>query len=436
MIRLSPRTTKGLWSRVLGAVMVIGGLLAVARASAPPARSPEPPPGMVAPYRYAPSRGRVADAEVAFYKRRLRQHPNSGPDHALLAAAYLRQARATMEPAWYLLAEKEARASLSHQPFDNPGAVLALAQVAEARHDFSEAIAMARRTRVRGAVPPEALTIAANANLALGRVPEAADAARTLVKQAPSTGAYTALAQSLLAQGKDGEALDAFQQALLREEPGEQESSAWLRGLLARHHLRRGRLTLAEEVNRQALRARPEYPLALFLMGEIAARRGLWEEAERQYEAAYRQAPLPAYLMAQARARAARGDRAGAEALWARAEGMVREQMAKGASAHRRDLARLLLARGRPQEVEEALRYARGEALMRRDAETLDTLAWALFAAGKPAQARTILLEALRFGVRDARLRLRLSEVEARLGNSEAAARERTRAREIDPLEI
>src|SRR5437867_13049286 len=123
----------------VGAAVVLG-ILFWAHAAATPATAYH--------YRFerAP-RGAVKQAlqrEIEFYQARL-TYPNSGLNLAALAGAYLRMARATGDLRWYLIAEQTAQRSVASLPFQNNGALIVLARVAEARHDFQQAISLARR---------------------------------------------------------------------------------------------------------------------------------------------------------------------------------------------------------------------------------------------------------------------------------------------------
>ncbi|HEY9861686.1 MAG TPA: hypothetical protein V6D16_19460, partial [Candidatus Obscuribacterales bacterium] len=102
-------------------------------------------------YRYEFSRpdpGKVTQAlerEMAFYQTRILSDPKGGLNRAALAGAYLKMARATGESSWYLLAEQTAQQSLANLSFSNPEAVLVLARVATARHDFAEALRLLKQ---------------------------------------------------------------------------------------------------------------------------------------------------------------------------------------------------------------------------------------------------------------------------------------------------
>lgn len=392
-------------------------------------------------YRYRFERtspGTITEAleqEIAFYQGRISRDPGGGLDLATLAGAYLKKARLSGQTHWYLLAEQAARRSLANLPFQNDGAVLALAKVAEARHDFEEAIRLARTVSAR----EDALATITSASLAMGRLDDAASAADTLVARAPALGSYALRALVHLARGRDVEAVADFQRALAAEQPGEQSSSAWARTLMGRFSMRRGLLVEAEVLFTEALRILPQYPLTLIHLAELETRLGRYVEAERSYWKVLAVSPGASYplvydhvaMQGVARAKALQGDRDGAEVLWAKAEAVIRGHL--NAFGHRRELARLLLERGWSADAPEALSLMQAEVRARRDAETLDTLAWALSRAGRWKEARAVVQEAIKTGIRDAALFHRAGVIAQALGGSSRAGRWFLMTQETDP---
>jgi tetratricopeptide (TPR) repeat protein len=164
-------------------------------------------------------------------------------------------------------------------------------------------------------------------------------------------------------------------------------------------------------------------------LAELEARRGAYGPAAAHYaEVVDVSTASPnvydhMVLRGLGRLRALQGDDAAAAALWDRAEARLRADAAEGAFGHRRELARLLLDRGRARDVPEALALMEAEVLVRRDAETLDTLAWAYTRAGRLADARKALQEALRWGVRDAAIFYRAGTIAQALGREREARR-------------
>jgi len=382
-------------------------------------------------------RGAVKQAlqrEIEFYQARLTYDPNSGLNLASLASAYLRMARVTGDLSWYLLAEQAAQRSVASLPFQNSGALIVLAKVAEARHDFDESIHLAHLAGI-----DDALSIVVTSNLAMGHVDEAARAAATLVDGSPSLGDYTLRALADMAQGRDDDAVIDFQQALAVEEADEVATSALTRTLFGRLYYRRGHPDRARLLYEEALQILPQYALALSNLAELEIRQSQYRLAEEHLTqiVTITKASPNVYdhvlFRGLARLKELEGDSMGAEKFWLQAEERLRQDAASGKFGHRRELARLLLERGRPQDIAEVLRLMEQEIRIRQDADTLDVYAWALTRAGRWSDAREVMKRALRWGFRDARFFYRAAAIEQSLGDPAQARQFIQRAQETDP---
>ena len=103
--------------------------------------------------------------------------------------------------------------------------------------------------------------------------------------------------------------------------------------------------------------------------------------------------------------------------------------MERSAAADRRTFALYLASTG--QEIKTALRLTQEELKARADVFTLDALAWAFQAAGRPQEARTYSLRALSEGTQDARLFYHAGVIAALVDQKEEAARWFTQAAAI-----
>jgi tetratricopeptide (TPR) repeat protein len=398
-----------------------------------------------APYRYpfpdalSSSSSPVArlEQEVAFYQKRTRENAQSAIDRADLALAYLRMARTTGAGNWYLLADETAQQSLVLLPFDNQAATAVLARVAEARHDFAGALRLAAQIPQ----PEEALGIQVTSNLARGKLDAARQAVDQLVDLTLSMNAFTLQALVKTAQGKDQEALQSFQQGLAVEESGDLSNSARTRVLIGRFYYERGQLELAENLYHESLRILPNNPQALINLAQLEIRRGRYGVAEQLYSNVTLGSegnPTvfdPLVLRGRARIKLLQGDRPGADQLWGEAETLLRQSFtdnSTGSFGHRRDLAGLLLEQGRSQDVAEAVSLMKTEVTWRRDAETLDTYAWALVRDGQLQAAQTVIQEAIAQGVRNAGIFDRAGSIEQALGHPSSAQTYVQKAQEVD----
>lgn len=391
------------------------------------------------------TRTQAYQQEIAFYQERIQGNPNDGLDLAALAATYLKKARVTGGGTWYLLAEQAAQRSLAALPVYNSGPLLTLAEVAQARHDFERALKLLEQVSKSQPGNPAAISVRANVYLATGQIPQAAQDVQGLVKRMADPTNLTLQALVLEVQGQDQQAVVAFHKALALEEPDSPFGSARIRTLLGRHYARRGQLELARGLYQEALRIAPNYPQARLLLADLESRQGDYRAAEANYQGLLgghatqgnqTQGSGTVYDHAAMRglARIKRVQRSPDEpGYWDRTEAILRREVRTGAFGHRRELARLLLERGRPAEMKEALVQAQIEARSRRDWETLSVLAWTQLRNNQPRIAEQTIREALQVGVKDAELYYRAGQIERALGNSAQAEKYFALSQQIDP---
>jgi tetratricopeptide (TPR) repeat protein len=385
-----------------------------------------------------PNQKEAIQQEIAFYQQRLAVDSRSGLNRAALAGSYLKMARATGEGGWFLLAEQAAQRSIADLPFDNQGALLVLARIAEARHDFATALRFAKQV---GSDNEDAIALSVTSNLAMGKVSEANAAAEALVNRIPNLGSLTLRALVRESQGRDAEVLQDYRQAMAAEEPGEVAGSARARSLLGRFYARRGQFVQAKALFLEALRLVPRYPLALIYLADLETRQGNNREAEGYYRkvSAY-SGPVATVFdrivdRGMARVKDLQGNAIESRRLRDKAEAGLRQEQVSGSGGfgHRRDLASLLLEKGRSQDVAEALALMQEEVKIRRDAVTLDTLAWALSSAGEWQKADRVMAEIVRSGIRDAGIFYRAGAIARTLGKDAESRAYFQKSKEIDP---
>jgi tetratricopeptide (TPR) repeat protein len=398
-------------------------------------------------YKYAQSLERRAQTrtqayarEIAFLQARVNRNPNDGLDLAGLAGAYIAKARVSGQNAWYVLAEQAAERSLAALPLaiGNAGAQLALAEVAQAQHDFSRALGLIEtvtRTQPRNA---SALALRSSIELAQGDLEAAQTDVEPLVRALPSPSNLNLRALILETQGKLEAAKNDFMHALEIEEADDPFGSARTRTLFARFSARHGQPELAQGLLEEALRIAPGYPLALMQLADLESRQGQYESARATYNellSTSKGSPSTfdhAAILGLARIARATNSSEG-EQLWNDALEVLRQEVTGGAFGHRRELARVLLERGRAEDVNEALKQARLELRTRHDWETLNVLAWAQQRTGFLPEARDTIQKALAVGVQDAELEYRAGQIEQALGNLEPSKKHFAAAERINP---
>jgi tetratricopeptide (TPR) repeat protein len=398
-------------------------------------------------YKYAQSLERRSQTrtqafarEIAFLQARVNRNPGDGLDLAGLAGAYIAKARVSGQNAWYVLAEQSAERSLAALPLEigNTGAQLALAEIAQAQHDFSRALNLIEavtKTQPRNA---SALALRASIKLAQGDLEAARQDVEPLVKALPNQSNLNLRAVILETEGKPEAAKKDFAHALEIEEADDAFGSARTRTLFARFSARHGQPELARGLLEEALRIAPGYPLALLQLADLESRQGRHDQARATYNellnASHGSPSTFDHAAILGLARIAQATNASdTDQLWNEAVEVLRKEVTGGAFGHRRELARVLLERGHVQDVNEALRQAKLELNVRHDWETLNVLAWAQQRAGFLPEARTTMQKALAVGVQDAELEYRAGQIEQSLGNLEVAKQHFAAAENISP---
>lgn len=351
-----------------------------------------------------------ATSTIRALEARVNAEPVSPLDLTDLADAYLRQAQTGSDPDGYDRAEAAAQRSLAILPFPN-GAKLVLAKVANAKHQFRDAIRLANEFAEHKSSAGVKIVVA-TAHLALGQLAEAAAAAEEAVAMKPDNSTYLMRALVLQAQGRDAEAAFDFGRCVAVESPDDAHGSARSRVLWGRFLLRRGEYAGAGALFDEALRIAPEHPLALAHRAELALRTGDHAAARAGFERAFAASRQVRYLIDLARAQELAGDAAGADRSREQVEKIVRGELAAHGIGHKLDLVEVLADRGKPADLAEAIALGREELEARPSADTRFQLARALARSGAREQAAVQVRAALATGVRDARLYELASRVE------------------------
>ncbi len=422
---------------IVGVVLLrgrtVGGNAPAARALttlAGPDLSPDP---AVVHYKFAITQAATDRADmastIAALEARIKQFGKSPYDYNEVAEQYLRRAQEDGDKADYDAAEKAATASLAIIRNPNAG-LLTLAKVLSARHDFREAIALANE-QLAQKKSAGAYGIIATAELALGELPQAMDAANTALVMKPDTGNYMMRALVLEAQGRDAEAAFDFARAAAVESYGDAPGSAHLRALWGRFLLRRGDYAGAQLVLAEALRIVPEFPLATAQEAELALRMGHAKEAAAEFETAFVASRQVRYLIDQARAQELAGDKPGADSLRDQVETIVRGELDEGGLGHRLDLVEVLVDRN--AKISEAIALAQDEVTRRPSVMSRFQLARALARSGDTGAAMTQVQAALATGAHEAELYELAARLERQKGGGPRAAMYEREADRYDP---
>lgn len=339
------------------------------------------------------------DADIAWYTMRAERDPTGAFDRLRLGALYLQRARERGSPADLVLAEREARQSLANRRAHNSEAFRVLAIALIGQHRFIEA---AEATDSLLAADPSshgAQSLRAEIALELGDYPLADRLFGPLDHPGEDPAVTARVARWAALRGRAGHARALLEQA--REDarrmaftPAEQIAWFDLRlGDLARTV---GAWRLANNALKAATEVAPDDARVLVTRAQLALDRDDPADALEFAEAAMAHGDDP-FALAIAAEALRRLDRAEESDQRFRAF----ETLIAGVpgDAWHRQWRLALLDRGR--QVPDVLAQAEAELTTRKDVHGYDVYAWALHKAGRDAEARAAMSEALRWGTED-----------------------------------
>jgi len=406
VVRLKPDTTRARPIRIAAAAIVCGlvaGAALVLAWSRPQRPATPATPRLGTPG--APSTsGEELRRTVDRMEARLRANPEDRAAAVTLAEALWRQARASGNAGLLIRAEQAMRGALAQEPLDYDARRM-LATVLASQHRFQEAVRESER--LAGERPRDGWIhgVLADARIELGEYEEAFRAIDRMMEIRPDAAAYARASYAREIQGDLPGAAALMQMAADATSAHDPESLAWLYVQLGHLNLQAGNIPEARRRFRQADSVFPGHPAAGLGLVRAANDVGEREAALAIGEPLFRKSPTPDLADQLGQAARALGRQAEADRYDLLAEQMWRYDMPDTTA-----LAQFLAERGRNKD--EAIAAAARARELRRDIFTEDALAWALFKAGRIAEARDASQRALRTGSRDRRIHAHAAAIE------------------------
>jgi tetratricopeptide (TPR) repeat protein len=358
--------------------------------------------------------------DIVFYERRVAEDTGSAIDQGLLAGLYMQRARATGDFTDFARAEHLARASLGRRTSHNGQTFALLASALLARHDFTDALDVARRAHVLDPDAPAQLALMGEIELELGDYAAADSHFRAIRFDGEQFTIGARLARWRELTGRSDAArrlLRAAVQRVDRRDDLPREQVAWFHYRLGDLELRAGRLAAADSAFRDGLAIFPEDYRILGGLARLAAARGDWRASIEYGNRAIAIQLDPTVLGTISDAYRALGDSAQA-AEYARA--MAINALRQPGPIHRA-WGMFVLDHGTPRDVDRVLAKTRVEARTRHDVYGADLLAWALYRKARYADARIASERALSQHTEDAQLHYHAGMIALALADSGAA---------------
>ncbi len=344
----------------------------------------------------APTKDDAAvDRMITAAESAARKNPQKVDHWISLGQAWVRKARETQDPGYYLHADACAEIALGIAPEDR-GALDLRAMVLLNQHQFEAARQLSQQIVTKRPDDAMAYGNLSDALLELGRFDEAAQAAQTMVDLKPNLPSYARAAHFRFLAGDVASAkafyLHAADAGADQRDP---EPRAWVLVQAATVFWHEGDDEGACAGFDLALRGMPDYPPALVGKARIALGRGDAANAASLAQRAYDQAPHAetAWLL---------GDAFEAQGKYAEAKKAFAAVEKDGKRGDARTLSMFWSTKN--VHAAEALVLAETEKKTRGDIQMDDTLAWALYRNGRFGDGRAARDRALGHGTRDARM--------------------------------
>ena len=306
------------------------------------------------------------------------------------AIELIRQARDTADTTYHAKAEEALRLSFEKEP-DNFEGLKAKTWLLLGRHQFAEALELAKKLNRQAPDDLQVNGFLVDANVELGNYAAAEKAAQWMLDLRPgnSPGLTRAAYLRELYGDIDG-ALLLMQQAFSRTRIDDRSDRAWLLSHIGKLLGKKHQYTDADAALNAALTAYPEYHYALTNLADIRMEQKNYPAAVEFYRRAYRAAPNPENLYPLGDSLTKAGNREEAKKVLAEFEKAARAESMGDDNANRELVLYYLNHAKKPRE---ALRIAQREASRRGDVHTLEVYSAALRKNGKESEADRAVAE-------------------------------------------
>ena len=376
----------------------------------------------------------LMNGDITFWSARFKAHPTDFVSATQWGVREIDLGRATGDVTAYLRADAAFDAAL--RTFgENPAAIGYKGSVLISLHRFSDARDLAKGVLATQPNDPVALATLGDASLELGDVSGARDAFVRVNSLVPSAATLVRLSHLAFVEGDTATAVrDARAAVPLSVQEGTQgERAAWYQFQLGETLIGTGDTAGATTAYRASVAADANSYWAHSGLSRALAANGDLGGAIAEMTSAIGIVPLPDFLARRGdlyTLRAGLGDAAKATKDYALVEAEAR---LAGEASYVYDRTLVLYLANHGLDPARALSLATAELAIRKDVYGYDAYAWALLAAGRPADADAAMTSALSFGTKDAKLLYHAGMIAAALGDTGRARTSLQAALSLDP---
>jgi tetratricopeptide (TPR) repeat protein len=339
-----------------------------------------------------------AERRITAAKAAVAKNPSYADAHADLALALAMRARESANTIFYDEGMRAVEHALAIEK-TNFAALKAQAWILLGKHEFAKAAAVASDLNKRAADDVMVYGFLSDANTELGNYAAAEQATQWMLNLRPGNIPALTRAAHLRELFGDAEgAIELFQMAHQQLAESETENKAWVLVQLSHLCLIQGKTADAERMANQALQSFPDYHYALGQLAKVRRVQKRYAEAATLERKRYDAAPHPENQFVLAQALELAGQKAEAKLAFADFERSARAEMNGADNANHELIFYYADHAGQPLQ---ALKVAQLELARRQDVHTRHAYAWALHKAGKHAEARKQIDQALSVGIRD-----------------------------------
>ncbi len=415
----------------LGAVLFVAGAIGFVRSRSADDITTSATASVVVAEDVATARnpsGATLEALIASLQTRLEATPTDYVSWATLGLAYVQQAKVTVNPAFYPLADGALAESTAINDEDNFLAYAGLSALASARHDFTAAKTFAERGLTMNSYSAILYGALSDAELQLGNYAAAFDAVQKMVDLSPDTASLSRASYTWELRGDIDKATELMRRAFDdAPTPADRAFALFYLGELA---FNAGDVNAALEYYNAAQAESPQDAASLAGKAKAEAALGQFETALFHYAELVARAPEPSYILEFGELLESLGRTTEAQQQY---DVFAATQTLFEANGVEPDATPTLFYadHGDPQR---ALRDAQRAIDARPFLVMYDAYAWALHRNGRDAEALEAIGEAMELGVRNALFHYHAGMIMFALGDDDGARAQLTTALDINPF--